>query len=103
MLRNACVIHMSVVTLTSTTRNAPSVVAKIHRPTAPIRPPCPHSHQPLVRPGLPPPRPAPSSVPATHTYRLTWSTNKMAPPRRNPLTMHKKTPLYRYVDRGGSL
>ena len=29
MLRNACVIHISSVTLTSTTRNAPSVVRKM--------------------------------------------------------------------------
>src|SRR5437773_12354388 len=37
MLRNACVIHMSVVTQTSTTRNAPRVVRKILRPIDPIR------------------------------------------------------------------
>src|SRR5438270_11372471 len=37
MSRNACVIHISVVTLVQTTRNAPNVVRKMYRPMDPIR------------------------------------------------------------------
>src|SRR6266852_398788 len=37
MSRNACVIHISAVTLVQMTRNAPKVVRKIYRPIDPIR------------------------------------------------------------------
>src|SRR5262245_9671533 len=45
MSRNACVIHMSAVTLAQITRNAPIVVRKIYRPMDPIRLTRPRSRQ----------------------------------------------------------
>jgi hypothetical protein len=90
ILRNACVIHMSMVTQTSTTANAPRVVRKMYRPIDPIGGAVPdYGCGFLVAPGSPCPSGATASPPPTLSAKLIVQQNGLA--KANPLTVHNKT------------
>src|SRR5205823_6314453 len=90
MSRNACVIHMSAVTLAQITRNAPSVMRKIYRPMDPIDLRVPARDVLSVR-RAPYARNSGTDANSKAFFSLSLIGQQSGLAKAKPLTMHNKT------------